>query len=208
MNTPSTNAQNDTMNETHRSDDGDFGLSSPNDSVVHSTPIRMPSLPQQYWTPANNVLHPTRTSEMPQIPDSSSSTLDDEFVLAPPQIQGALVSPPRPRFHLSMRPLSGRSNSELGDWTLEVRVPPSNRALGPTAVSFLPIPESPCTADTSTEQLHSTHDAMHRAQSSNTVRSLPFLLRRNISSRITDEQQQSRLQVYPNPPSNVFFPQF
>ncbi|KAG7365910.1 hypothetical protein IV203_028580 [Nitzschia inconspicua] len=197
------------MNDSHRSDDGPLGLASPNDSVIQCTPLRMPSPPQQNWTPANHSSHPTRTAEVPLIPDTSNSTLDDEFVLDPPQqVQGALVSPPRPRFHLSMRPLSGRSSSERGDWALEVRVPPSNRSLGPTAVSFLPIPESPCATDNSTEQFHSPHGATYRAESRTTVRFLPHLLRRNIASRTTDEQQKSRLQVYPNPPSNVFFPQF
>lgn len=153
----------------------------------------------EYLTPSNNASRSSRSSEMPLIPDTPTPTLREETFRA----QRVLVSPPRARFHLAMRPLRRRAvRVEQADWILDLRMPSfyrEGRYTSTSATSFLPIQEPHRT-------VAKTGASM---EPSLTEPSLPFLARRDTSRRSIQETETfPKTHEYPIPPSTVFFPQF
>lgn len=181
---------------------GSMFLSSPRDVEAHQELHSAVQLGmQRYLTPSNNAPLSSRSSQdMPLIPGTPTPTSGEETSHTRRRV---LVSPPRPRFHLTMRPFPRRAVPvEREDWILELRVPPSQREgwfRSSSAAWFLPI------------QDHSRIDANTGANTEPplTEPPLPFLARRDPSRRsILETEPFPKTHEYSTPPTNVFFPQF
>jgi hypothetical protein len=204
------------MNSLSTKDEPRIGITEVRTSV-ESTPkvdvdahVRRPLMaPPQLWPQARPISLCIRIANAPFFPDTPLSQSGDCLRTPPSRIQGVLVSPPGPRCQLSMRPVIGRSVFERAGWTLEVRTTsssrPSHRPIGESL--FLPIQDSPSPHPISFRVSFREAEGPVTHQVSQ-QRTLSMRRTKRAIAIKNDQVQQTKFQIYPAPPENVYFPKF